>query len=205
MLKISDIMTKDVATVTPQTTLQEAVELFLAKHITGAPVVSGSSVVGVVSTADILGFAALTPGVPTERPEQAELGDWSEPAVEEDAAAENEPLASYFTDLWADAGADVADRISTIEGPEWNVLEEHTIDEVMTRDVIALAPNDNVLAAAELMESKDIHRVLVIERGTLVGIVSALDVARAVAEHKLTSRTYVFNRDRDFGEPDVPG
>jgi hypothetical protein len=162
-------------------------------------------VVGVVSTADILGFAALTPGVPTERPEQAELGDWSEPAVEEDAAAENEPLASYFTDLWADAGADVADRISTIEGPEWNVLEEHTIDEVMTRDVIALAPNDNVLAAAEMMESKDIHRVLVIERGTLVGIVSALDVARAVAEHKLTSRTYVFNRDRDFGEPDVPG
>jgi CBS domain-containing protein len=51
----------------------------------------------------------------------------------------------------------------------------------MTRGVVSLAPNDDVLAAAELMGRKHIHRVIVVEDDRLVGVVSALDVARAVA------------------------
>lgn len=204
MLKLSDIMTTDVATLTPQTTLRDAVDLFATKHVSGAPVVSASKVLGVVTAADILSFSASTPGVPTERPGQTEWGDWSEPAKEEEPERENVAPASYFTDLWADAGADVTERMETLESPEWNVLDEHTVEEVMTRNVWSLPPNHSVVEAADLMRGKSIHRVLVVDDGRLVGIVSALDIARAVADHKLSERRYVFNRDRDFGEPRFP-
>lgn len=201
MLKVSDIMTADVASVSPETTLKDAVELFAAKHVSGAPVVSGTRILGVVSAADILGFAAWTPGVPTERPGQTDWGDWSEPPADEEPENENVAPGSYFTELWSDAGADTVDRMATLESPEWNVLDEHTVDEVMTRTVCSLAPNHTVLEAADLMKRKAIHRVLVVQDGRLVGIVSALDIARAVADHKLADRRYVFNRDRDFDEP----
>ena len=56
MLRVSDIMTRDVLVATPDMTLREAAELFAAHHISGAPVVSGTHVVGVVSAADILDF-----------------------------------------------------------------------------------------------------------------------------------------------------
>jgi CBS domain-containing protein len=79
------------------------------------------------------------------------------------------------------------------------MLEEHDVSEAMTSTpLVTVEPDTDVEAAANLMTEKGIHRVLVTEGDRLVGIVSALDVAKAVAEHKLTRRTYVFNRDEDF-------
>jgi CBS domain-containing protein len=69
----------------------------------------------------------------------------------------------------------------------------------MTRELWALSPHDDVLTAADLMRQRAIHRVLVMEGAKLVGIVSASDIARVAAEHKLKVRTYVFSPDRDFG------
>src|SRR5262245_8176262 len=71
MLKLADIMTRDVVTVTPETSLREVIDLFTAKHISGAPVVSGHEVVGVISAADILGVDAARPEVETGADEVA--------------------------------------------------------------------------------------------------------------------------------------
>src|SRR5437868_573683 len=98
MLKLSDIMTKEVVTVTPQTTLRDTVELFTARHISGAPVVSGNSIVGIISAADVLGFAASTPDTPTGRPEQGEW-DVNEAAVEEETERSNFAPRSYYAEL----------------------------------------------------------------------------------------------------------
>lgn len=199
MLRLSEIMTRDVVTVTPETTLREAVDLFSAKHISGAPVVSGHTVVGVVSASDILEFAASEPERFTEPPAP---DSWAEDVKETDAERADAIPGSYYTDLFAGEGGDVADRMSAPS--EISVLDLHTVDEVMTRDAIALAPNDNVLSAAEIMRRKAIHRILVIDGEKLVGILSTLDLARAVAEHKLSTKTYVFNKDRDFGPSRFP-
>jgi predicted transcriptional regulator len=73
------------------------------------------------------------------------------------------------------------------------------VSEVMTRPPLATLPPDaGVEAAADLMKQRRIHRVLVTKDDALVGIVSALDVAEAVAEQLLTKRTYAFNRDDEF-------
>ena len=71
-------------------------------------------------------------------------------------------------------------------------LEDVTVDEVMTRKVQSLPPDCSVDEAALLMGERQIHRVLVMQGDVLLGIVTTSDVAKAVAEHKIGSRTYVF-------------
>jgi CBS domain-containing protein len=193
MLKLSEIMTRDVITVTPETTLREAVDLFAANHISGAPVVSGRQVVGVVSASDILEFAASTPEVTKE---MSEPSSWNDGSAERDDERVDTLPGSYYTELFAGEAADVTDRIANPS--ETSVLDAHTVDEVMTHDAIGLSPNDTVVAAAEVMRGHSIHRVLVVDDDVLVGILSTLDLARAVAEKKLTTKTYVFNKARDF-------
>ena len=199
MLKLRDIMTREVITVSPELSVRAAMELLVEKHVGGVPVVAGSTVVGVVSASDLLALAASLPGVPTERTDQVEAREWSEPRGWEEEA-EAEPAAAYFTEMWADAGASVDERFSKVQGPEWNALEERTVEEAMTREVRSLPSTVDVTAAAEHMRRAGIHRVLVIDAGELAGIVTAMDVTRAVADHRVTSRTYAFNRERDFDE-----
>lgn len=197
MLKLRDIMTADVVTVTPDTTLRDAAELLARRHVSGAPVLVGGRVVGVVSASDIVAFAAEEPGVPTERPLGTEW-DEDETAVADDAEREDEAPGTYFTDLWADVGEDVAARMADVGGPEWNSLDEHLVGEIMTRRLWVLGPDDDVERAVALMGDAAVHRVIVMDGERLAGVVSAMDIARAVAEHKLGTRTYVFNRDREF-------
>jgi CBS domain-containing protein len=54
-MKVSDLMTKDVVTVTSATSLRDAAELLVEKRISGMPVVDEeNAVIGVLSEADIL-------------------------------------------------------------------------------------------------------------------------------------------------------
>ena len=53
-MKISDVMTKDVISVTPETPLKEVARLLVEKRVSGLPVVSDGTVVGVVSEGDLL-------------------------------------------------------------------------------------------------------------------------------------------------------
>lgn len=61
-MKVSDLMTKDVISVTPETSLRDAASVLVEKRISGVPVVNdGSEVVGVLSEADILVKAGGSP------------------------------------------------------------------------------------------------------------------------------------------------
>jgi CBS domain-containing protein len=191
MLKIRDVMTRDVLTVTPETTLREAAELFARRHVSGAPVVVGEKVVGVVSGTDLLDFIASSPMVPGVVDEPQPEDDSDQAPRWEDGDV---PPAAYFSELWSDVGAETGERFADSAGPELDALSEHIVSEVMTREVCSLTPDLPVTAAADYMRTAHMHRVLVVEQGRLVGIVTSLDVARAAAEHKLTERRYVFDR-----------
>ena len=188
MLRLANIMTKNVVTATPEMTLREAAELFAANHISGAPVVSGTRVVGVVSAADILAFAASQRANDAEAPTETAIGNWTGPTADDEIASEVLPSATYFTQLWSDASDAVSDRLENPSGAELDLLDEHSVDEIMSRPLVMLAPTDDVLRAATIMEEKSIHRVIVVEHGELVGIVSTLDIVRAVAERTITTR-----------------
>lgn len=195
MVRLHEIMTTELVTVTPETSIRDAMDVLGHRHVSGAPVVSGGRLLGVVTATDLLTFVASLSGVPTEREQgESEWGGWID-ASPADSDTGAEPASAFFADLWDDAGADVATRTASTAGPEWNTLEEHDVSEAMTRlPLITLPPDADIRTAADLMHSRRIHRVLVTDGGRLVGIVSALDIARAAAERKLTDRVYVFNR-----------
>lgn len=182
MTRVSDIMTSDVCVVHPDMTLRSALESLRACGVAGAPVVRGSDVVGVVTASDLLEFEATTAPIPSFRREQ---GEWDEPIEEEEAWEEGASPPLYFVDLWQDSQADVAERMADVEGPEWDFLADHTVDEAMSRKLLGVEPSDDVRAAARAMAEGHVHRLLVLDDGRLAGIVSASDIVRAVAEGAL--------------------
>ncbi len=149
MLKLKDIMTRDVVSASPDMTIRDAMELLSERHVSGAPVVDGGKVVGVFSASDLLAFFA-------------DLNDTTPSLTFRRRRGRTAPL------------------------------EDVTVDEVMTRKVQSLPPDCPVDEAAALMGEKQIHRVLVMKGDVLLGIVSTFDVAKAVAEHRILNRTYVF-------------
>ena len=71
-------------------------------------------------------------------------------------------------------------------------LEELTVAEVMTRGAKSLPSDCSIDLAAAFMQRAQIHRVLVMDGEQLLGIVTTTDLAKAVAEHRIGTRTYVF-------------
>jgi CBS domain-containing protein len=182
MLCVRDLMTSDIVAVAPELTLRNTMELLAQRHISGAPVLAGSRLVGVVSASDLLSFQASNPCVPSGHPEEVEQGE-IEPTGEWEEGLE--APAAYFSELWEDAGADVLERLEETEGPEWDALQEHTTAEVMSRSICSVGPETGIAEAAGFMLTAGIHRLLVVEGEKLLGILTTMDIVRAVAAHQL--------------------
>lgn len=184
-VELREIMTTDLFTVDPGTTLEEAATLLAAEHIGGVPVLSGGRLVGVLSATDILEFETSPPGRPSGL-ESSSDGQAVGPI--EAWGVEDESPGAYFVDTWPGGGRTIADRIGTVDRSEWRVLAEYTVSDVMTRKVFSLPPHTDVQVAADRMLEADVHRVLVMEDEELLGIVSTRDVLGAVAERGLGDR-----------------
>jgi CBS domain-containing protein len=183
MVPLGDIMTTELVTVSPDLSLQELARVFAAQDISGAPVVSGRELVGVISTTDLIEFETTNPGSPRQRDDQTEWGE-IETLPLLDGSEESEP-GLYFTEMWADAGADVLERFRS-DSPEWNRMAEATVGSVMTSAVVSLPPGAAVQEAARIMLAEGVHRILVVdEGGILVGLVSSSDMVRAVLDRGL--------------------
>lgn len=147
MLKVKDLMTTEVLTLAPNTTVREAAELLATEHVSGAPVVRLGKLVGMVSSRDLLEFIAALPADP--------------------------------------------DAVSG--GLEHGILDDHTVEEAMTRGPLAtIEPEAPASKAAERMHDEHIHRLPVVDHGRIVGIISTTDLVKAVAQRRLSYRTFVF-------------
>ncbi len=199
MLKIQDIMTRDVLTLSPDLSIRETMEVLVARHVSGAPVVNGGEVVGVVSMTDLLEFAAALPQRELfDENEDTELATFDgELAIETDD--DEDPNGAYFTELWDDDFDDVKARVDETTTSARSPLDSYRVSEAMTSaPVWALPPSASVDIAADLMRREKIHRVLVMSGSMLDGIITTTDIVNAVAEHKLGTRTYVFGAQSDF-------
>lgn len=178
--RVRDVMTPDPVIVSPEATLREVAEILSANHISGVPVVAaGRGLMGVISASDLIDFIATEPGVPTERPDQTEWGEFAASTPLEMTAAES---GSFYTDFWDDAGADVLERFGTATGPEWNVLEEHTAAEVMCRRIVGIGSEAAIRDAARAMLAESVHRLLVVDGGRLEGIITGRDLLQLLAD-----------------------
>ncbi len=146
-LRVRDIMTTDVHTLQASASVAEAARELTSHCITGAPVLDGGRIVGVVSTTDLV-----------------------------------EPQN------WPASGG------------------QPTVDVVMTRLVYAVRPGDPVMTAVRMMASENIHRAVVVaDDGRLVGIVTPMDVMRALARGDGVQDGDYVHEDRleHHGDPEV--
>lgn len=181
MGKVREFMSIDPVLVDPDLSLRNLVDLLAREHISGVPVVAGRRVVGVVTMDDVVGFLASQPTVPAASQETVEQGE-TEPVDQWEEG--DESVSAFFVEEWADAGADVAERFATVTAPEWDLLGEHPVEEVMSRRLLTVTPDSSIAEAARIMEREKVHRLLVMDGESLHGILSTSDVTRAVAESR---------------------
>ena len=149
-MNVGDLMTTDVMTTTPDTTLAELEQLFSRNAISGAPVLDGDQLVGVVSQTDIIAVIADQPHVGGDLPS---------------FLLSPQPIAAPVLAELAAERAAAAERMAA-----------RTVADVMTGVPVTVAADDDIAVAAEKMCNERIHRVLVTEDGRLVGLLSALDL-----------------------------
>ncbi|TVR61932.1 MAG: CBS domain-containing protein [Gemmatimonadales bacterium] len=184
MPTVADIMTTDILTLGPDMSLRTAVEALGNERVTGAPVVVNGRLVGVVSASDIVEFQGANPAM--ERPGREdedlreELG--GPPRSDEDA---QENPSSFFVDYWGDSESDLYQRFEGEEQRSWDLLAKYTVGEIMTRKVLTVRPVTPLKEAAGIMSNQGIHRLLVTENDTLVGIITTSDLVRAIADGTL--------------------
>ncbi len=85
---------------------------------------------------------------------------------------ENEKLAGIFTER------DYARKV-ILKG---KASRETVIGEIMTEDLITVAPNSTIDECMRLMTSKFIRHLPVVEDGNLIGIISIGDVVKYIIE-----------------------
>ena len=177
MLQVREIMTPHVVTLSADASLRDAIETLVTCRIGGAPVLERGTIVGVLSATDILEFeSSLPPATGTDVAESEES---------EDAGEGDRATAAFFLDLWPSDEHSVAERFAAIE-PEWSLLEDHQVSEAMSRSICTVPQDLEVSAAAQQMLASGVLRALVTGSGDVVGILTATDILRAVAERRLS-------------------
>jgi CBS domain-containing protein len=154
-MRAMDVMTTNVITIDPNTSVQALAALLSERGISGVPVVdSDNRVIGVVSEGDLL--------------HRIETG------------TERRPVTGQRRSWWLDAIASNQDLLAR----DYVKSHGRTVKDVMTPDVISVADTTELAEIAMLLETKRIKRVPVVRDGKLVGIVSRANLVRALAAVK---------------------
>jgi len=156
---VGDVMTRDVVTLSPEMTLAEMDEVLLSQGVGGAPVVENDRLVGVVSRGDVVRVLY------EEQVQAQRVSDFYTSPF---------PIPIPSLKLLARDSRKIADS-----------MIKTRVRELIARNPIAVAPQDDVRSVARLMVDEGIHRVPVVDLERLVGIVSSLDLVRLVAEDGL--------------------
>ena len=203
MLKLGDVMTRDVITLGPELTVREAMAVLTNRRVSGAPVVENNRVVGVISTSDLLRFAAEN--VDTEQ--DSEVDDERQPDPTWDGLTppeveEDDPTAALYFAMRDDSDEDVWEKMEEARGEEVSELDERTVGDIMTTTLISMTTDDTITDAADYMRTMHVHRLLVVdERGELAGLVTTMDLAREVADERVGNRGARTDRSKDRSEP----
>ncbi len=149
----ADIMNKKVITVPDNLPVSELANLFTLHSISGAPVLDEfGKLIGVVSLSDIVRTGADHETIAQIDPRYYAY-DW-------DAALDAEELEDL--------------RIKTDDGM--------TVADIMTPAVFGVSESMSISEMADTMIRGRIHRLIVMRNDRVVGIVSTLDMLRAVRD-----------------------
>jgi CBS domain-containing protein len=172
MMRAIDVMTSEVISVDPDTSVQALATLLSERGISGVPVVDADNrVIGIVSEGDLLHRVETG----TERRPDARAGR----------------RRSWWLDRMVSDRELARDYVKS---------HARTAKDVMTRDVVSVSDTTELADIAMLLETKKIKRVPVVRDGRLVGIVSRANLVRALATTKSAPATIADPGDRAIGD-----
>jgi CBS domain-containing protein len=179
MVTVRDLMQQDVVTAAPQMTARELARILSDEGISGVPVVTPSGeVLGVVSSSDLVRLAAeeqeirLSSAHWVPNPGSAEVEDRD---LDDESV---DPFASFFLPEDAPVLSPEWSRMDVEEGS----LDRLTVSDIMTPVSFSIPPEASLKELAEFLVRGRIHRAVVMEDGRLLGIVTTMDVLRALAD-----------------------
>lgn len=158
---VADIMQEDVLTVAPDVTVAKLLELLEEHDVSGLPVVGADDdVQGVVSVSDVARAAG----------EEAASG---RPPSRRGRDPSRDPLSTFF-------------RLP--DGPATGLpsslprskLGARAVRDIMTPATFSVRPEATLAELARFLVQGGVHRALVLDGSTLAGIVTSMDVVRAV-------------------------
>jgi CBS domain-containing protein len=162
-VRARDLMRTEVVTLSPDATIREAVETLQDDHLGGVPVVDeAEKVIGFLSLADIARIEHLQGDRVAEIRGDRRLANPIGEAVGEESVDDEEFVGR--------------DDYS----PE--MLGRETVGQWMTRGVVSVAPSATLQQVCSVMVKESVHRVVVLERDRLKGIISTMDIVRHLAE-----------------------
>jgi CBS domain-containing protein len=151
--RAKDIMTKNVICVNANMKIIELDKVLVKNRINGAPVVDeNEDLIGVVSKSDIVNYD-LKKGM----------------------------HASSMSDYYSSTGLEPKQMTDDLVTDTFAFVDTEVRD-IMTTNVITGHQDYSICNIASMMYEKRIHRLVIVERGKVVGIVSALDILKVVGE-----------------------
>lgn len=163
MMKVEDVMNRNVITLKPDMTIKEATQLLAKKGISGAPVVNEEGkLIGILTVKDVLKVLK----------EQIEgFGIYIFPTPFD--FMETIPLS-----LPVESQKDIFKRISSIK-----------VEKVMEKRVHYVKPEDDIYDALYLLVKKEVSRLPVVdEEKRVIGILTRSDILRALSKSEKVSQ-----------------
>ncbi len=163
-LTARDVMTSPVTTVSPSTPLAELARILTEDQISGVPVLDvGSRLVGIVSKTDLLERLLTETTAYTSNPDFRRLFNLAE-----------EEIGSSATDESLDWMPEMAESAEN--------EDLGTVEDIMESEVVTVSPSETIERIAAIMSQDRIHRVVVTEGPSVVGIVTSLDLLARIPQ-----------------------
>jgi predicted transcriptional regulator len=154
MKTVQDIMTNEVWSVKADWSLEALSQFFFDKHVSGAPVVDrNDKLIGVVSITDLARSSTLSPTTGHE-------------------------AHDYYLDTRSHCGISQDDLAMLRVESESSV----SVKDIMTPMIFEVEEDTSVQEAAEMMLKGRIHRVFVTCDKKVVGVVTTMDMLKAVGD-----------------------
>ncbi len=184
-MKVEEIMTKNVITIDKDRNIVDALRLMLKHNISRLPVTENKKLVGIITERDIAIKLCKPYGhISTSHIYVSSLMTKNVITIEKDASVEEAARVMIEKNI---SGLPVVDNNGDLVGiiTKTDMLKicrksRRKVKEIMTRDVVLVSPYTRVIHLRRLLIEKDISRVIVTDRGKIVGIVTERDVAEAL-------------------------
>ncbi|MBI4894590.1 MAG: CBS domain-containing protein [Candidatus Aenigmarchaeota archaeon] len=151
-----DYMRKEPVTFGPHDSIFDAAEVLSKRGISGAPVVDGRKVVGMITVSDIVRFMCL------------------KMSISGFGGMEKQSLTLMTTLM-------IKDELSYLA--EVKKVSKNMVKDFMTDEVVTVGPDATLIEVAELLDKHRIDRLPVVDaKEKLLGIISRTDLLRALLD-----------------------